>query len=171
VTQPDYVPLAGGDRVRPVDRLPVPQAWLTDRPAELDELLPVGTRFGAPGPDLGYGLKLAKRFEDRLVVPPGEHAVDAIAGGFACGTRRAAHFGRAPVIYDMEWAYLLWGYLGAAPEALIAFRAPLFKGASHDYGAQRRIVDLVRPEALPLTPAQVTEQLGSWPTLITAPGQ
>ena len=171
MTQPDYVPLAGGDRVRPVDRLPVPQAWLTDRPAELDELLPVGAHFGVPGPDLGYGLKLAKRFEERLVVPPGEHAVDAIAGCFACGTKRAAYFGRAPVVYDMEWAYLLWGYLGTPPETLVAFRAPLFKGAAHHYGDQRRIVDLVRPEALPLTPAQVAERLGSWSTLVASGGQ
>jgi hypothetical protein len=167
MTQPDYVPLAGGDRVRPVDRLPVPQPWLTTRPAELAERLPVGRNFGSAGPDLGYGLKLAKRFTDRLIVPEGEHVEDAIAGCFACGAKRASGFGRAPVIYDMEWAYLLWGFLGEAPADLIAFRAPLFKGAGHHYWDQRQIVERVRPETFGLTPAQVGESLGAWQTLLT----
>jgi hypothetical protein len=167
MTQPDYVPLAGGDRVRPVDRLPAPRSWLTSRPAELDEKLPVGRNFGSAGPDLGYGLKLAKRFTDRLVIPEGEDVSDAIAGCFVCGTKRAAGFGRAPVIYDMEWAYLLWGYLGAAPEALVQWRAPLFKGAAHHYWDQRQIVERVRPETFALTPAQVAERIGSWQTLLS----
>jgi hypothetical protein len=167
MTQPDYVPLAGGDRVRPVDRLPTPQAWLSTRPAELDEELPVGRHFGSAGPDLGYGLKLAKRFTDRLLIPEGEHPADAVAGCFACGAKRAAGFGRAPVIYDMEWAYVLWGFLGEVPMPLLALRAPLFKGAAHHYWDQRQIVERVRPEAFALTPAQVRERLSSWQTLIS----
>jgi hypothetical protein len=166
MTQPDYVPIAGGDRVRPVDRLPAPQPWLGTRPAELAEELPVGRHFGSAGPDLGYGLKLAKRYAARLVIGAGEHTDDAIAGCFACGAKRASGFGRAPVTYDMEWAYLLWGYLGGAPEDLVAMRTPLFKGAAHHYWDQRQIVERVRPETFALTPAQVREHLASWQTLV-----
>jgi hypothetical protein len=167
MTQPPHVPLQESDRVRPSSLLPPPPPWYLDRPAELKDLAPpAGRRFGRTGPDLGYGLLLARRFEERLEVEAGGHRDDAVIGGFVCGARRAASFGRAPVIYDMEWAYTLWGYLGGAPGELVTWRAGLFRGAAEDYWVQRRIADAVRPEALRLTPAQVRERLGSWKELV-----
>jgi hypothetical protein len=151
------------DRVRPSSLLPPPGRWYLDRPAEqLDQVQPSGPRFGSTGPDAGYGLKLARRMGPRLQLADGEHLEDVIAGGFACGGRRAAHFGRAPAIYDMEWAFGLWGYLGAAPEDLIRWRKPLFQGAAEHYWDQREIVDAVKVDALKLTPAQAREDLGKW---------
>lgn len=167
MTQPDYVPLSGPDRVRPSDRLTLPGAWRADRPGDLTGgPVPVRAGFGQPGPDLGYGLKLAKRFRDRLVLTPGESADDVLAGCFACGAKRAAVVGRAPVIYDMEWGYALWGYLTEAPAGLVDVRVPLFRGAAHHYADQRAIVDAVAPEALTLTPAAVAERVrGGWESL------
>ncbi|MGH9058002.1 MAG: hypothetical protein ACRDZY_00575 [Acidimicrobiales bacterium] len=167
MTAPDYVPLQGSDRMRPSDRLSLPRAWRQDRPAELVDLAPpTGERFGSTGPDLGYGLKLAKRFEARLVLSAGETRDDAVAGCFACGAKRSGVFDRAPVIYDMEWAYTLWGYLGGAPDGLVHRRVERFRGASHHYWDQRGIVDSVAAEAFRLTPVQVRERLGSgWETL------
>jgi hypothetical protein len=168
VTQPDYVPAQATDRVRPTDRLSIPGPWRPDRPAEEISMIPPrGGRFGSTGPDLGYGLKLAKRFAERLDLAPGESLADAIAGGFACGTRRSASFGRAPVIYDMEWAFTLWGYLGDAPLDLVEARVPIFRGASHHYWDQRSIVDAVAEATVRLTPAEVRAQLGSWRALLT----
>jgi hypothetical protein len=168
VTQPDYVPAEAADRVRPTDRLSIPGPWRPDRPADGINTAPTHNgRFGNTGPDLGYGLKLAKRFADRLELAPGESVDDAIAGGFACGTRRSAAFGRAPVIYDMEWAYTLWGYLGGAPVELIEGRVPLFRGASHHYWDQRRIVDSVVASTLRLTPAEVRAELVQWRSLLS----
>jgi len=167
VTQPDYVPLQPSDRVRPSGRLSVPGPWRQDRPADLvGRANPTGARLGRTGPDLGYGLKLAKRFEDRLVLADGESTGDAVAGCFASGSRRAASFGRAPVVHDMAWAYTLWGYLGGAPEELVAWRSRLFRGASHHYWDQRGIVDAVRAETLWLTPAEVGDRLSSWRALL-----
>ncbi len=167
MTAPDYVPLAGPDRIRPIDRLPVPHSWRSTRPGEaLDPVPPTGTRFGSTGPDLGYGLKLARRFEPKLQLGEGEHAADAIAGCFAVGGKRAASFGRAPVIFDMELAYTLWGFLADAPADLIAFRKPLFMGAAHEYWEQRQIVDRVKEATLRLTPAQVRAKLSDWKNLI-----
>ncbi|MDA8047111.1 MAG: hypothetical protein M0Z30_18055 [Actinomycetota bacterium] len=163
MTQPAQVPQADTDRVRPSALLPPPKGWVLDRPAEqLDLRPPTGPRFGATGPDLGYGLKLARRMQDRLVLADRERAEDVVAGGFACGSRRAAHFGRAPVIYDMEWAFGLWGYLGGAPDDLIAWRQPLFRGAAEHYWDRREIVDAIKVEALRLTPAQARENLSRW---------
>jgi hypothetical protein len=168
VTQPDYVPAALTDRVRPSERLSTPGAWRQDRPAELTDLeAPTGARFGRTGPDLGYGLKLANRFEHQLELAEGETAHDAVAGCFACGARRAASFGRAPVIHDMEWAFTLWGYLGGAPADLIDARVPFFRGASHHYWDQREIVDAVADATLRLSPVEVRQQLGSWRSLLT----
>jgi len=155
--------------VRPSALLPPPVAWYQDRPAEqVDLAQPRGPRLGSTGPDLGYGLKLARRLEHKLHLGEGESPEDAVAGCFVCGTRRSAHFGRAPVIYDMEWAYTLWGFLGGAPDDLIAFRKRMFRGAAEHYWDQREIVDAVRLETLALTPAQVRERLGSWKELLIA---
>ncbi|HEX3426660.1 MAG TPA: hypothetical protein VHT30_11050 [Acidimicrobiales bacterium] len=167
MTAPDYVPLAGPDRIRPIDRLPVPRAWQATRPAdEPSPIPPKGAKFGATGPDLGYGLKLARRFRDKLELTEGEDAEDAIAGCFVVGGKRAATFGRAPVIFDMELAFTLWGFLGDAPEGLIAFRKPLFQSAGHEYWEQRQIVDKVKDSTLRLTPAEVRAKLGDWKSLI-----
>jgi hypothetical protein len=126
----------------------------------------VGAKFGSTGPDLGYGLKLARMLQPRLKLGEGEHAVDAVAGCFAVGAKRAASFGRAPVIFDMELAYALWGFLDGAPADLVAFRAPLFMGAAHEYWEQRSIVDRVKPSTLRMTPAQVKAKLSDWKSLI-----
>lgn len=167
MTQPDYVPLAPADRVRPAERLPVPHSWKADRPADLHTPgAPTGRRFGSQGPDLGYGMKLARRFEDRLELAPGETTDDAVAGCFGVGTKRASIYGRAPVIFDFELAFTLWGFLGGAPAELVAYRMPMFQGAAHHYESQRAICDRVPDETLRLTPAQVAERLGDWKSLL-----
>jgi hypothetical protein len=166
VTQPDYVPLAETDRVRPSDRLPAPLAWVPERPGDVGHApLPTGALFGLAGPDIGYGMKLANRLRDQLVMADGESAEDAVVGCFACGARRAATFGRAPVIHDMRWAYTLWGFFGEAPEGLVAFRGPRFRGVAHDYAAQRVVAHAVAPATLRLTPEAVAQALSRWPDL------
>jgi hypothetical protein len=127
---------------------------------------PKGSKFGSTGPDLGYGLKLARILEPKVQLTEGEHAADALAGCFAVGAKRAALFGRAPVIFDMELAYTLWGFLGDAPAELVAFRKPLFMGAAHEYWEQRQIVDRVKESTLRLTPGQVREKLSDWKSLL-----
>lgn len=167
MTQPDHVPTQATDRIRPSALLPAPKQWYLDRPGEQVSLSPpTGPRFGSTGPDLGYGLKLARLLEDRLELTEGEHREDAVAGGFACGAKRASRFGRAPVIYDMQWAFNLWGFMGGAPEDLIEWRKPLFRGAAEHYWDQREIVDAVKIEAFRLTPAQVLERLSNWKDLL-----
>ncbi|MDP9071285.1 MAG: hypothetical protein M3N68_08370 [Actinomycetota bacterium] len=169
MAQPEYVPLSPADRVRPAERLPVPDQWLQDRPAELrDPGAPTGRRFGTPGPDQGYALTLAHRFEDRLELGEGEHGEDAIAGCVGVALRRAALFGRAPVIHDLELAFTLWGFLGGAPADLVEYRMPLFQGVAHDYDRQREIAERVAESTLRLTPAGVREHLSEWRSLLSS---
>lgn len=168
MAQPDYVPLVSTDRVRPSSRLSTPRHWSQVRPAELTSLRqPIGPQLGATGPDLGFGLKLANRVAGRAVLAEGEHLADVVAGCFACGTRRSSHFHRAPVVYDMEWAFTLWGFLPGAPAELVSYRQPVFAGVSHDYSRLRALVDLVRGEVVPLEAAEVEARLADWRNLLS----
>lgn len=169
MTQPEYVPIAGADRVRDSEQMPAPDRYVPTRPAEIRRgVQPKGRAFGQPGPNLGYGLKLAGRFKDHLRLADGESEADAVAGAFAVGTKRSSLFGRAPTIYDFELAYTLWGFLDGAPRELVEHRQALFRGASHHYSDQRAIADRVPEETLRLSPAQVKERLADWRSLLAA---
>lgn len=168
MAQPEYVPLQAGDRVRAAERLPAHDGWRQRRPAELlGPDLPKGDGFGSPGPDQGYGLALADRFRGQLELAPAEQEDDVVVACLGVGLRRASIFGRAPVIFDMELAYTLWGYLGDAPPDLVELRVPVIQGAAHDYRVQRDVVDRVAEATLRKTPAQVRALLAEWRTLFT----
>lgn len=170
MTQPSFVPVIEVDQVRRAYQLHVPPIWTASRPSELrGTRAPAGSFLGTPGPDQGFALKLARRFEDRVVLVPGEHVEDALSGCTAVAMRRAAHFGRAPVIHDLTLAFTLWGFLDGAPADLVAAREPLFRAASHHYRVQRSIADCVPVTTLQLTPAQVVERLGAWRELVELP--
>lgn len=131
---------------------------MADRPGEIEGLQPVGEQLGTPGPDQGYALTLAKRFENRLHLTSGEHASDALAGGAAVAMKRSGLFGRAPVVHDMTVALTVWGFLDAgADPALVSARRELFEEVHLyvHYTELRRIVDAV-PEAVLLQPHGVT---------------
>lgn len=163
MAQPNYVPQGSDDRVRGAEKLPPAERWLPGRPGELLGLnQPRGPRFGSPGPDPGYGLKLARRFTDKLKLQPGEHLEDAIAGCFMVGSKRAAIFGRAPVITDYELAFTVWGFLDMVPGDLLRFRKDLFAAAAEHYDDQRTIVDVVRETTLRMSPNMVRERLQGW---------
>lgn len=167
MAQPDHVPLQEADRVRPVERLPTPAAWVADRPADLRGVgQPSGRLLGTQGPDQGYALVLAGRFVDRLALGPDERAEDAVAGCLGVALKRAALFGRAPVAYDCELAFSLFGFLGDAPADLLSWRGHVFQAAAHDYPAQRRISDLVPDTTLRLSPAEVRARLAEWRSLV-----
>ena len=103
------------------------------------------------------------------MLAPGEHAEDALSGCTAVAMRRAAAFGRAPVIHDLTLAFTLWGFLEGAPADLVTTREPLFRAALHHYQVQRTIADCVPATTLRLTPTQVAERLGDWRELLDLP--
>lgn len=167
MAQPDYVPLSTADKVRAPERLPAPKAWRPDRPAEIKgNTHPTGPRLGTPGPDQGYALKLARQFEGKLKLGPAEHAEDAVAGCLGVALKRASLFGRAPVVHDLALAFTLFGFLDEEPADLLAFRAPLFQEAAHDYSRRRGIADRVPESTLRLTPAEVAARLEAWRDLL-----
>lgn len=92
-----------------------------------------------------------------------------MVGCTAVAMRRAASFGRAPVIHDLTLAFTLWGFMVGAPADLVEARGPLFRSASHHYQAQRVIADCVHESTLRLTPLQVVEQIQNWRSLLELP--
>ncbi len=170
MTQPSFVPIVEADQVRRTYQLQVPSIWTQSRPSELlGTSQPAGTALGKPGPDQGYALKLARRFEDRLVLAEGETADDAIAGCTAVAMRRAARFGRAPTVHDLAFAFTLFGFLGDAPADLVAARTSLFRSASHHYHARRQLADAVFEPTLALTPEAVATRIDQWRELLALP--
>lgn len=149
---PDYVPVLPQDRPRRPEQLPPPRRWRANRPGDFVHsraAQPRGPRLGTPGPDLGYAVRLARLFTDRLHLQPGEDPADVEAGCVAVAMKRAALFGRAPVVHDVRRAFEIWGFLDPAPPAdLVRRRRELFRGAAHDYWVQRAIADAVPDDEL-----------------------
>jgi hypothetical protein len=153
MTQPTFVPIAEADQVRPARHLHVPGTWTTSRPAELVVPSVAGGRAtGSPGPDSGFALRLANRFEHDLKLHEGESEHDVTLGAALVASKRAALFGRAPCIYDVRLALDLWKFLDDATTEEVATRRALFSSVSHDYVAQRALVDSVPEEALRASP-------------------
>ncbi len=156
MTQPTFVPIAEADQVRPARHLHVPGPWTSSRPAELvGPTMRRGAGIGTPGPDSGFALRLAHRFEDDLELGEGESAHDVLLGVALVASKRAALFGRAPCIHDVRLALDLWGFLDDAPPDVRATRRAAFSSISHDYVAQRALVDAVPEESLRLRPDEV----------------
>ncbi len=168
MTQPRYVPITDADQVRPAYRLGTPRDWRQDRVAELHPPEhPRGRELGMPGPDQGYALLLAHRlFEEKLTLSSGVSVEDALNGCAEVGAARAALFGRAPVAKDVELGLVLFGFLGGAPDDLVAWRTQMFQAAAHHYLQRRQIVDSVPEEVLRLTPDQVRAELPQWRSLV-----
>lgn len=158
---PEHVPVDRTQPVRGYESPPRrPDPWLPGRPGELVDVgQPRGARLGSQGPNQGYLLTLARRFEGQLRLNEGEHERDALAGAVAVGLKRASLFGRAPVIDDLTVALTIWGFLGVAPTKLVELRKRLFREVwhPHHYAERRRIVDLVPDDALRLSPSRVRE--------------
>lgn len=142
---PEFVPTDPQQLVRSYSSPPWrPDPWFADRPAELDGRQPYGDRLGVPGPDQGYALTLAKRFEGRLHLREHENEADALAGASSIGMKRSGLFGRAPIIHDLTVGLTIWGFLDpAAPAELVEIRREWFEEIhlSVHYPERRRIAD------------------------------
>jgi hypothetical protein len=161
---PEYVPIPPTVDPRLVwESSPrVPDSWLADRPGDFPrESQPFAPRLGNPGPDVGYAFKLAEQFHGKLSLAEGEHEADAIAGCMQVAMKRAAMYGRAPVMHDLTIAFTLWGFLDErAPADLVDVRRPLFENLGHinQYKRKRQIADAVPFETLRKTPATITQE-------------
>jgi hypothetical protein len=173
VAAPEYVPQPAIKHVRSYTSPPRRAgSWRAERPGDLAGAQPRGERLGSQGPDQGYVYLLARRFEGRLHLGPGEHAADVIAGCVGVALKRASLFGRAPVMPDLTVAFTVWGFLRDAPAELVDVRRPLFAEVAnpYHYPEQRRVVDIVPEDTLRMTPQEVAEaHQRDWRGLLSLP--
>lgn len=168
MAQPEYVPVPQRATVRPSSRLATARRWAKGRPGELSGTgQPGGRGLGVPGPDQGYAMALARRFEDRLVLSDHEQAADVTEGVALLASRRAASFGRAPSVYDVQVVLNLFCFLEPAHPDLVALRSRLFGGASHGFEHRAHLADAVPNELLAeLTPTSSAADDGLWRRLL-----
>ena len=160
-----YVPLTRDVEPRqevnlaPGSHMPPSGSWRADRPGDLGAIQPKGALLGSPGPNVGFGLTLAKRASDRLNLEPHEHAEDAIAVVAEIAMKRASTFGRAPTSIDVDFAMDLLGYRGEVSDEVREWRPNIVRAAAHDYVVRRAVVDTVSPGLLRLPIAELPENL------------
>jgi hypothetical protein len=140
--------------------LPAAVAWRAQRPGDLVAGQPVGDLLGRPGPNVGYAVTLANRLRDKITLGSHEAIADALAVISEVGMKRAASYGRAPTMADVEIAAALLGYEGDVEPAFVEWRTAALHGADHEYDVRRAIVGAV-PDAVlrmpPQLPALVNE--------------
>jgi hypothetical protein len=165
-----YIPSEIGDQPRQQQNLPPGLApppardWRADRPGDLKAAPGDGALMGRPGPNVGYAYTLAARARSRLRLSPHEQPDDVIAVLAEIAGKRAALFGRAPVIGDVDVAVALLGYDGTADEAFAELRARLIHDAAHDYTRRRALVDAVPEELLRLRGTALADRVAEWRT-------
>ena len=135
-------------------RYPAAKRWYADRPGDLEAGQPTGELLGRPGPNIGYALTLAERVRDKIAVGEHESIDDALAVVAELAMKRAASFGRAPVMPDVDIANTLLGYKGEVDREFVKWRSHAFSGARHEYDRRRGIIDAV-PDAVLRMPPQV----------------
>jgi hypothetical protein len=161
-----YVPSRLEDQPRqlpnlaPGVKIPPPKAWKPDRPGDQPAGQPRGNLLGTPGPNVGYAVSLAARVRDRLALAPHEHADDALAVIAETAMRRAASYGRAPVMADIHVAMTIFAYQGDAPTEFVDWRVRAVHGAHHGYEVRRRLVDALPLDELRLHPDKLGGVVG-----------
>jgi hypothetical protein len=128
--------------------LPPASHWQPDRPGDLGPAQPEGALLGTPGPNVGFAYTLAQRAADRIRLGAHEHLDDVVSVVAEIAGKRAASFGRAPVMPDVERAIELLGYDGSADDAFVDARTRLVQEAAHAYARRRYVVDMVPDDLL-----------------------
>jgi hypothetical protein len=163
-----FVPSELGDVPRQQQNLPPGLApppardWRADRPGDLEGVSTAGSMLGRPGPNVGYAYTLAGRARGALTISPLEHDADVVAVIAEIAGKRAAHFGRAPVMTDIDVAIALLGYDGLVEDEFVELRARLVHEAAHDYIRRRELVDSVPEALLPMRMAELIGAVDGW---------
>lgn len=158
---PSYVPVSPLQSVPSYSSPPRrPGSWVAERPGDLGgEGQPSGELLGTPGPDQGYAYRLVRQFAGKVFTADGEQDDDVVAGVIAIAMKRAALFGRAPVVHDLTVGFTVWGFLNDRPPGeLVALRRTMFEECAnpHHYAELRAVADAVPAAALRQSHTAVT---------------
>lgn len=170
MSQPQYVPVDPISTPHYVSPPRRDRVWTSDRPGDVVSVgQPHGALVGSQGPDQGFALRLARQFDDELVLDAGEHRDDVVAGCVAVALKRASAFGRAPTVHDLRCAFAIFGFLGTADPDLVELRRELFEEVAHPhhYAERRAIADAVPTEFLKRPHQQVLQDATQWRSVLS----
>jgi hypothetical protein len=139
---------------------PPAKSWTATRPGDKPVGRAHGRLRGAPGPNIGWAYTLVNRVKDRFKLAPHEYVGDAAAVVAELAARRAASYGRAPVIRDVEFAAALLGY--DTTDDFANTRARLVHDAAHSYTRRRALVDSVPDHVLRAATNEVRAASAQW---------
>ena len=163
-----FVPSELADRPRQQQNLP---PGLAPPPAQIGAPIAPETRTARPSWERCSGVRAPTSVtrtpsppacRDRLRLSPIEHDDDAMAVIAEIAGKRAAQFGRAPVMADIDCAIALLGYDGLADDKFVETRARLVHDAAHDYIRRRELVDAVPEAMLSLKLADLVKVVDDW---------
>jgi hypothetical protein len=139
MAQQPNIELKDGGRPRRLLEPAPPRRQSPPRPGTIlaPEEMPQGAGFGSPGPDTGWALKLVRAADIPNRTPALEMVLGALMGA------RASHYGRAPVVADLEVAMVLAGLGRLASEELDARRRRWVEAVAHEKSPGRTAVEEV----------------------------
>lgn len=129
---------------------PTPSGWKSDRPGDTykERDTDSDVLLGNAGPNIGYALKLASQKIHGYFLLESEHEHDVKVLLSEIAMRRAANFGRAPIVQDLDFAAHLLGYDKESKSGEDKWRPRLVHGCGHDEHKRRRIVNSVPDEII-----------------------
>jgi hypothetical protein len=150
--------------------LPPASQWRASRPGDLGPAQPEGELFGSPGPNVGFAYTLTEKAASTLQRGPHERLEDVVPVVAELAGRRAARFGRAPVLADVQRASAALGYDGSADPSWVDARTRLVHEAGHSYARRRALVASVPERVLVGSAADLPGAAGEWRAqMVSAP--
>lgn len=149
--QQPNIKIDDSEKPRPVPQTPSAVAWRSDKPGLITtpDQVPSGGRFGTPGPDAGWGLRLLAM----AVLPDDDPRLAGVVEGLMMA--RAARAGRAPVAEDIEVALVLCGYGYEAPDDVLERRDRWLAAVPHESRPGSTAVADVDPDLIVNKPDKV----------------
>lgn len=159
------------DLPRPSGHTAPPRRWKPGRPGDIErpDDVPSGGSFGSVGPDPGYALRLVRSRQLSMIA--GEQGHNAEAAVAAIAGARAAYFGRAPMIEDVDLAAIVLGYDPAGIPAdliedLASSRVGLIAGLGHSGRKMTALIALVPTDVLSSNPDSVRARMAAGERLL-----
>lgn len=148
---------------------PVPKSWVADRPGDMENAgKSQGSLFGHAGPNVGYAYTLVAHVFDTLFLSTNEHRHDVEPLLAEISMRRASHFGRAPIMKDVDCAVHLLSYGLELDEGAMNNRVYLITDCGHDEHKRRSIVNSIPDDLIYSDKAATTEKIAAWRASIKA---
>ena len=148
--QQPNIELTEAEKPRTTLEPPPARPWRPTKPGLITspQDVPVGGRFGSAGPDAGWALRLLSEAD----LPDPNPNLSGVLQGLMMA--RAAAYGRAPVVEDLELALVLCGYGFEAPAEVVERRDRWLAAVSSEARPGQTAVAEVDRELLVAKPEQ-----------------